>query len=209
MIGLTCNLCQRTSLSLPTDLSKAAYSPLYDCPSHPLALYQRTSRICLRTSLYSASQPLTRPFLKVIPSEGLKLGWPCASQPLYQLDFDTQIAKKTGDREVRWHELLISDVQSGPEMLQTGGLAHYAASQPLYLLRRFPQIERSAGTHHRVDGAKREDFDMRIGKIRRFREVGWHGTSWLQSRIVHKGSKHRQLRAYCQPTSLLIHTVRQ
>jgi hypothetical protein len=52
------NLCQRTSLSLPTHLSKAANTPLHNCASIPLALCHQTSLLCQRASLFAASQPL-------------------------------------------------------------------------------------------------------------------------------------------------------
>jgi hypothetical protein len=103
-LRLGANLCQRTSLSLPAHLSKAASTPLGNCASVPLAFCQQTSLFCQRASLFRANQPLYASFGWIsYPYRALRAAH-FASQPLYFAIFDIPMRPILFEREVRWQK---------------------------------------------------------------------------------------------------------
>jgi len=101
---LVANLCQRTSLSLPTHLSMAASTPLGNGASAPLAFCQQTSLFCQRASLFRANQPLYASCGWISYPYRALLAAHFASQPLYSAIFDTPIPLILFEREVRWQQ---------------------------------------------------------------------------------------------------------
>ena len=101
---LVANLCQRTSLSLPTHLSMAASTPLGNGASAPLAFCQQTSLFCQQASLFRANQPLYASCGWISYPYRALLAAHFASQPLYSAIFDTPIPLILFEREVRWQK---------------------------------------------------------------------------------------------------------
>src|SRR5271156_1379456 len=98
------NLCQRTSLSLPAHLSKAASTPLGNGASVPLAFCQQTSLFCQRASLFRANQPLYAFFGWISCPYRALLAAHFASAPLYSAIFDTLMPLVLFEREVCWQK---------------------------------------------------------------------------------------------------------